>query len=330
MQIKSNYYFNLFIMSNYKFAALDPRPEDKVPSAKQANERIFDGNEVLGIEVTNPKLAARCSLGNIDPQHSEGRHDRTAIEEAVECALPPENSILATVRPDPDSVGAMAILSLRADQTADKTELSEDIRSRIAKIAESDKFAHGDWPGKTDLPSRENPWPEGASAKSLGPIGAAVSDFKVPLEQRVATMKKWLESGIDPIEYDERIKAIRQNRINALENGEIKIEVVADGHIAVVKSAHEAGTSLGYSQAPVVIALNPSFQFQGGTPHAKFTVCQFKAGYVDLNAVKEELSVLEPGWGGSPTILGSPQGTASQLSVDKVIEVVARHLVDKK
>ncbi len=61
-------------------------------------------------------------------------------------------------------------------------------------------------------------------------------------------------------------------------------------------------------------------------PHAKFTVCQFTTGYCDLKAVVGELATLEPGWGGSPTIIGSPQGQGSSLSVEEVAEVVARYL----
>ena len=59
----------------------------------------------------------------------------------------------------------------------------------------------------------------------------------------------------------------------------------------------------------------------------KYTVAQFENRYVDLSAVKEDLNEKESGWGGSPTIIGSPQGESSQLSKEEVAEIVAKHLL---
>jgi len=81
------------------------------------------------------------------------------------------------------------------------------------------------------------------------------------------------------------------------------------------------------SLAPIVIAFNPAFRFQGGEPTRKFTVAQYKLGYVNLREVLRDLSELEPGWGGSPTIGGSPQGVSSKLSLEEVVEVVSCHLL---
>lgn len=78
----------------------------------------------LGIEVTDPAAAALCDLGNIDPQHghgAQGRYALSAVEQngiaacdaALTWPLPPNGATLATVRPDLDSITAMAVLSLR-------------------------------------------------------------------------------------------------------------------------------------------------------------------------------------------------------------------------
>ncbi|MFY9484754.1 MAG: hypothetical protein WAP74_04005 [Patescibacteria group bacterium] len=96
--------------------------------------------------------------------------------------------------------------------------------------------------------------------------------------------------------------------------------------IAVVVSTHRATTMIGYKLCPVVVALNPAFRVGGGEPHAKYTVCQYSTGHCDLVAAKNDLAALEPGWGGSPMIIGSPQGVASQLTTEQVVEVVTRHL----
>jgi invasion protein IalB len=114
--------------------------------------------------------------------------------------------------------------------------------------------------------------------------------------------------------------------IAALESGAIKAQTEEEGKIAVVVSTHRAATSVGYALAPIVVALNPTFRFQGGEPHQKFTICQFTGEYVDMNMAAAELAALEPGWGGSPTIIGSPQGISSKLSPDEVVAIVSKHL----
>jgi len=307
------------IIFNYGFLTLDPRP-----AGKERNEEIFRTVRVYGIEVTVPALAERC-VANLDPQHTGGDANRAAIEEALTAELPPAGIVLATIRADLDSVGAMAIFSLRL-----RGENLEPAKERICLVAESDKFARGGWPGRRALPTRDNPWPEQVSAESSRPlaaIAAAVSDFRVPLEERVALMERWLLTGEEPAEYREKVERERAEMISALESGVIKVREAAGGRIAVVESIHRAATSVGYCIAPVVVALNPEFRFQGGEPIRKFTVCQFEAGYVDLKSVFAELSELEPGWGGSPTIGGSPQGVNSRLAINQVVEVVERHLI---
>lgn len=327
----------------FKFALLDPRP---IPAAFEANNAVFNGGEVLGVEVSVPALAARCSIGNIDPQHSDGNADLAAIEAAQRCDLPQDGAVLATIRADLDSVGAMAVLRMRAEarQAAEQAvggggpldgvdpagwQPTGQLAERICLVAEADRFARGGYPGPRPLPTSDNPWPEsGASAESSRPlaaIAAAVADFRVPVADRVATMEKWLLTGNEPESYRSQVERERMDMIRALKDGSIEHHTEATG-IAVVKSAHRAATLVGYASAPVVVALNPEFRLGGGEPHAKFTVCQFTTEYLDLRAAFAELAELEPGWGGSPTIGGSPQGESSTLTVEQVVEVIARHL----
>lgn len=300
----------------YKYVTLDPRPV-----GKESNNSVFANGLVYGIEVSIPVLAERCAL-NIDPQHSGGDASRTAIEEALTVELPPEGATLATIRTDLDSVGAMVVLALRA-----KGESLKPAMERIRLVAESDKFAHGSWPGKCPLPSRENPWSKASDKPSLAAIAAAISDFRVPIEKRVQLMNRWLLTGEEPVKYRQKVEQERMEMISALENGTIKVHEAADGRIAVVESTHRAATSMGYCIAPVIVALNPAFRFQGSEPIRKFTVCQFKIGYMNLRSVFADLSELEPGWGGSPIIGGSPQGVSSTLTVEQVVEIVKQHLL---
>lgn len=305
----------------YMFKILDPR---NIPAAIASNDAIFAEapKGVLGIEVTVPALAARCTLGNIDPQHTGGDVGQAAIEAACTCPFPADEAVLATVRADLDSVGAMAVLALRR-------EIGDAVATsyRIKQIADFDKSATGPWQPAT-LPASANAWPrwENGLERGLGALSAMVFDHKLPFSERVAIMKEWLMTGPDaiPVRYAEQSDADRADLIRALESNEIHREV-RDG-IAVVETGHKAATTVGYSLAPVMVALNPEFRFGGGEPHRKFTICAWSAQHADIKSALVELAEFEPGWGGSPTIGGSPQGVSSALTIDQVVGVVAKHL----
>jgi hypothetical protein len=325
-------------MATYNFDLLDPRP-----AGAEKNDEIFarEGG-VFGIEVTIPTLAERCGLGNLDPQHSGQDASTAAIEAALTCELPPKGATLVTVRADLDAVGAMAVFGHRAyydevhgwgtSYLSDALDTRAFLRllalyDRVKMVAVCDKFAYGAWVPRP-LPTEENPWDDPTASvegnRALAAIEAAVADFKIPLKERVAWVRDWLCTGAEPDGYREKVEAERQDLIAALGDGRITAEAV--NGIATVVSTHRAATSVGYSLAPVVVALNPEFCFGGGEPHQKFTVCQFDGTHVDLQKVLAELAELESGWGGSPTIGGSPQGASSNLTMDQVVEVVRRHL----
>jgi len=310
-------------LHDYTYGTIDPRP---IPEAQAANEKLFaNQNGVLGIEVTIPAYAKKCSLGNIDPQHSEGNVDLAAIEVAQTFNPPQNEASMVTVRADLDALGAMALLKYRAGGA----EITPEMVVRIEQIAASDKFARGAWSGKKELPSKENPWPivgGSSDTKSLAAIAARVMDFKAPMADRVKSMEEYLVSGTEPVGYRERVEAEQADMVSAFENGNIKIELVADDKVAYVESAHRAGMSLGYTQAPVVIAFNPTFKQGPGDAYMKYTIAQYDGTWVDLVAVKNELTELEEGWGGSPNIIGSPQGKSSEISRDQIIAILEKHL----
>jgi len=320
------------LVAPYEYATLDPRFKNPkfADQATAANEAVFAKGNVMGIEVTIPELAEKCQLGNIDPQHLEGNSDLAAIEVVKDMELPESEVTFATIRADLDSVGSMALVALRKEGV----EVSEEMVDRITKIAESDKFARGRWPGKKNLPSRENLWDETSAGASDSPelaaIAANISDFKLPMNERVEAMKKWLTTGKESLVYREQVEKERLDMIEALESGEINISTTEDEAVALVESKHRAGISLGYTQAPIVVALNPEFGFGDAPKIEKYTIAQYENGHIDLNAAKEELNQLEAGWGGSPTILGSPQGISSELSMEQVTEIVKKHITEKK
>ena len=307
--------------SVYEFGLLDPRT---IPAAREANEKLFASakNGVLGIEMTLPEYVDKCTLGNIDPQHTDGDITTAAIDIAVHMPVPGDEALMVTVRPDIDAFGAMALLNLRQKGL----DLNDEILSRVKAISISDTFANGDWEPKP-LPTRENPW-AGVKNEGLSAIAAAVMDFKLPVNQRIALIEKWLETGEEPESYRERVNKDRNDLVEMLERGDITYRVEHSGKLSLVTSTNIAGTTVGYSMAPVTAVTNPAFSFQGNPPVVKHTVCQYKLGYVDLSAVMNELNDIEPGWGGSPTIIGSPQGMSSKITQEQLSEIIGRHLAE--
>lgn len=309
------------------------RPALLHPAERNAEQRAHNdramGPLTLGIEVTVPALAARCGLGNIDPQHGAGTAAATEARAAIEaCAgwpLPPDGAVLATVRPDIDAVGGMALFALRRAGVP----LDAAMRRRIAEVARRDCFDNGAWPGPRPLPETAAEFVAllGGGDGPIGAVAAAVSDHDVGFDERVAAAGRWLSSGEAPAAYAEALEARARRLAEALAGGDIRLRHGAGGRIASVEGNADGAIQLGYCIAPVVVALAPAFRFRGGPPHRKFTVCQYRAGHIDLRACLAHLAAAEPGWGGSATIIGSPQGQGSALQPIEVVAAVCDSLI---
>lgn len=322
---------------NYMFAQLDPRPV-----GADANEAIFAGAPagVFGIEVTIPALASRCVV-NLD-HHGVGDTAETpsACEQAMVCELPPEGATLATVRPDADSVTAMAVIHIRMDRLA----IDADIVSAVGRF---DRLG----------PSAGKP------SAVVTAIARKACDFKLPLEARVQWVSEILAGDSKETEVAELVSAHDRELEAAREASEIKVVNTfqclvctqvgtfiggfgAIGlqcpicnsvdtkdllSIVTVVSTHRFATTLGYEMAQVVIAQNPAmavdFKDVSKGTYNKYTVCRYDSHVkCDLPAALLQLQALEPGWGGRGDIFGSPQGVSSVLTLDQVVEVVSRYL----
>ena len=114
-------------LNPYTYCLLGPRvgvAGDNLP--------LLDASS-LGIEVTVPGLARRRGLGNIEPQHGGGRHRSRSDGDA-----PASGGGHVAVRPDPDAIGPMALLTLRrAGQSPGPA-----MREKIAGIARANRFDH--------------------------------------------------------------------------------------------------------------------------------------------------------------------------------------------
>ena len=272
------------------------------------------GPLTLGIEVTEPELAARCGLGNIDPQHGPmPSHYLAAIDVALDAPLPPRGSRLVTVRADADSIGAMAVLSLRRGGFG----LDRRAAARVRVISHWDRHDHGRW---QTWRQRHPSLPRPATVHDLGgpppdikAVRACAADGGLPLAERVATIARWLISGTIDRRWQAQATAYDEALLADWNIGHIRITTTPDPRIVLLASHRRAGLTLGYRQAPVVIA-------EGRVAGRRtLSIGQFELGWIDMARLQVRLAAHENGWGGSATIIGSPQGAASRIATAVII-----------
>lgn len=291
-------------MTTYSFATIDPRAF----ALKGELDKLAGMGKTLGAEVTVPVLADALTEGNIDPQHLGGDVATAAVEAAVTWPLPPAGTTIVTVRPDADAFGTMAVLALREEGVA----ITDVLAERVAAIAADDKTS-AEWRPSDDL----------ESVSALQAVKAACFDHRRSVDERVALVRAYLETASFPgiEEVSDRIRTERREHLAVA----AEVRVVND--VAVVESTSRFAVTAAYGHGDIVVAVNPAFRFGGGDPHRKVTVCQVRPGLVDLKAVFTALSETEPGWGGSPTIGGSPQGVSSVIPTDEIVRIVEEHLL---
>jgi hypothetical protein len=300
--------------SCYRFGSLAPV---RSPGAGPINQRLL-GAATLGIEVTEPELALQCGLGNLDPQHGPDGVDMAAIEGALHWPLPARGSTLVTLRADPDSTGAMAVLELRA-----RGQFHDEMLPRIGLIARCDSFRHGSWrrwQARHPLPpSRARSTHFEGPALEYRALGQAIRRQGLNLQAAVELTGRWLMTG-ELASRDFRAAIVRQRRlVQAWNARKIVIRGLGPG-LAHVRSDSSGALSLGYCVAPVVIAE------RGLCAARKVTIAKFDRGWIDLQEMHRQLNALEPGWGGSPSILGSPQGVPCRLPMSLIQALVVSEI----
>ncbi len=302
-------------ITTLSFASLDPRP---IEAAQEANAKIFEGGNVLGIEVTHPKLAQQCQLGNIDPQHGPGGSPTTsAIEAALTAALPPVGAVLATIRPDSDSVGAMAILSLRMQGKGEAIDTG-----LVAAIGRMDGLG----PQARDLPEVV------AAGHKLAAANFVCLGRRHSLEEKVQWMADLLVG-----EVTEGVTLVFAEEFRAeLEKAKASLQVslLPGGRVAVVQGNSPRGFEVGYATgASAVICFAPNFlrpgAAEGEQPVQKWTIARYSgASELDVTGLKVRLAELEDGWGGPADLVASPQGVTSAISAEKIIGAVLASMTD--
>lgn len=293
--------------ASFGYTLLDPSTDHRTVAAQLAPD-------TLGIEVTIPLVAQACDLGNIDPQHRPDGRGQAAIEAALDWPLPPRGTRLVTVRPDADAYGAMAVLTLRQEGVA----IGPDQRARIATIAREDRFDKGAWPGPRGLPRDEGyliePGPPDAGARSLI---AGLGNRALSPDQAVAIARRWILAAEVPEAWLEKSATASAMLLTALRNGSVRVTAQLGHRVALVEGFAPGALRLGYRLAPVVVA-----QHQAGCVPRRVVLAQWREGHADLRGAVRTLATDEPGWGGSPTLIGSPQGVACRTELPRVLSVI--------
>ncbi len=294
---------------------IDPRPAQK--DAMRALLQSVS-KPVIGIEFTLRGFEDLLD-DNIDPQHSSNAN-KAAIEVAATYPIPAESVTYVVVRPDADALGAIAVIESRREF---HREFGEDTvgyhgKKAVEYIAKQDKFANGEWPGQRD-PNELNT-SDSVQFAALNKLGM---NPKQPIYERMVLMFQYVETGTcDGL--GEAIQSVESENRATIEKTYV---IQLQNNIAVIESTVPSALPLqiGYCYAPVVILSNPSFHFPGvDGEHTKYTIAQYKSGHIDLPAIKNALNAMEQNgsWGGSFTIIGSPQGVSSSLSLPQVAAVV--------
>ena len=278
------------------------------------------GYTIIGLEMTEPELAVLCDR-NIDPQHTEGNAEQSCAKEVAQKA--PEllgwfkskdldKIVFVTNRVDLDAVAAYVL----ADRylRGEKVSLNDSIEA----INAHDTHMGDKWSGPKPIEQAFDP------ESKTGAMASSIQVFRVT-EKNIDDVRNFIDTGKVADDVMDSFRASQQTIINKVKSGEIKTEVV--GGVAYVESTDRAATNVGYSMAPVVVAVNPAMRAPDGHTYRKISICQHEAGYADLGTVKTELSVRENGWGGSPTFIGSPQNQDCLTDISDIKKLVYANLM---
>ncbi len=281
----------------------------------------IDSKKTLGIEVTIPNLAAKCGLGNIDHHRAGDTSDTpSACEQAlnwkyVDCTV---IGVLA----DADTLTAMAVL------------WSKVFASESEACFYSQNGYYPDFSGY-DV-DKELVYKIGLiDRKGLTSNTELLFDNRVKYIRAVAAQRGMeLSDQVYKIMLVLCGKELDSEDLKLIEGEELKLfdaekasKVKMVGDIVIVESSHLMATQVGYKYGDLLICINNTFpkdfkDVSKGT-YRKITLCK-RDEFVPFNINFSKLNELESGWGGRPTIGGSPQGVDSNLTIDQILSCIDR------
>ena len=276
-----------------------------------------EGKKIVGLEMTVADLAGICDK-NIDPQHTDGKADECCAKTVAENAATlladyrGQDVVFVTNRVDLDSVAAyvMADRYLQGKTT--------EYNDNLAQINDHDAHLGARWEGPKPIEQAFDPDNKTAA------LASSIKVFMVT-PKNIEDVRNFIDTGNVEETVMNNYRTVQNGIIDRVKSGEIKTEVV--GGVAYVETTLPCATNVGYSMAPVVVAVNPAMKLgPQGEPFRKVSICQHEAGYADLNAVADKLNEMEAGWGGSPTFKGSKQGESCNISLSDIKKTVFAHL----
>lgn len=291
---------------------------DRSSEADAHNARWL-GPNTLGIEVTVAPLAARCGLGNIDPQHNpHGDGGSSAIEETLWLrSFPPEGACLVTDRSDKDSIGAMAVITLLAEKTYVDREL-------VSWVGLMDRVG---FDNARKLVSPELLIARRAETDAMQVI-VQYSGRWPTLDDKVREIKRIISSAMPPDEIA-AIAALKERNVESF-------PVEIHGGVAVVRAPgkYDAARDWANKRYPVVIVCDPEYVLEG-TKKTVYRWCVVRQqGVFDRRGFEclvnkteatvrgisiEALKKDGVTWGGPKNIVSSPKGHDTALPEELII-----------
>jgi hypothetical protein len=300
-------------------AMKNPKTGENVREQETAKiqELRDQGKTVIGLEMTVADLAGLCNA-NIDPQHTDGKEDQSCAKEIAEkkadllAKYKGKDVVFVTNRVDLDSVAAFVV--------ADAYLQGKDIayNNSLAQINDHDTHLGAKWDGPKPIEKAFDPDNKAAA------LASSIKVFTVT-QKNIDDVKNFIATGEVEESVLQNYRTVQNGIIDSVKSGKIKTEVV--GGVAYVETTLPCATNVGYSLAPVVVAVNPAMKLgPQGTPFRKVSICQHEPGYADLNAVADRLNQIEGGWGGSPTFKGSKQGENCSIELSEIKKSIAANL----
>lgn len=292
--------------------------------------RSDPSNLLVGLEVTTPEISRLLDF-NIDPQHTLGggvgwlgRHtcvERTQFLLPELLSHPTKHNLhIYVLKADLDSVSAAAVLDICLGDSdfSESYDLDDpQLYERIRVVANYDRGGR-----------RQNYYPD--SAKIPRGLFLFVGGWKNSLESKVSAVRRWILSGKFDGQEDYNRIADEHFRESICRS---KVEIILPRRLVFIRSLSRGACGLGYRFAPVVVALNPSYRFgleESRLYGKRWVVGQLNNSYVNIQLLLRTLRERESGWGGSTTIIGSPQTHPSRIPKEELIDLVKEIILSKR
>lgn len=289
----------------------------QIDSRKSLKEQPYD----FGIEVTLE--GAKNNIDHHGPD--DNRETPSACEQALALEkneLPLKEDKIGILKPDADTLTALAILNLRR---GGEKEINSEIVGAVGAI---DRL--GPKEGKEAYPEQR---------KEVIAIHQIASERGVSINEKLEFVQGVLSGDS---EAESKIEELVVGWENGLEQArkDSEIKLSSNEEIAQVISKHPYAMTLGYEQANIVTATNPEMTIfdenrnPTGETYQKHTVARanpfisldIKGLLSELNNLeKERNEKLESKWGGRGDIIGSPIGVNSKISSDELLEIVEKY-----